>query len=215
MNTTEHHELERKYDATEVGTAEFLEKMSGMGPVRMLKVSGDDLYYRNGENVLRHRHQPEGSLEGDHTTKHVITTKRRTSTTSIDNRAEVDLPLGRHVKASDVDAFARLLGFQLEFKIKKTSWIFDIEYLMAGRLYTVTVAMYDVYKVANGKVDIDSAGRYVEVEVEKSPNVTVGEARTVLDLFEKKLEGINLGKQIHQSLYEIYSGRSYAMEATA
>ena len=190
-DNTEFSELEIKYDATGTSLLEFERTLNLMTHVTdKVQVEGEDFYYSQGENVVRFRYP--FNAEGAE-----LTVKVRKSKDSIQDRHEVDLPLGL-VSPNQVDRFMELSGWKRECALHKVASIYTIR----------TPGHPDVilaYYIING------AKTFLEVEVEKSVLVSIEEAEKTLATWNWLLTR-NLHKLTpipNLSLYEYYTGKSY------
>lgn len=194
---SEHNEIEAKLAADGVGEGFFKRYVMENYDVEIFKsiVSPDD-YYESGPYVLRHRRDPGG--------KHELTVKRRKSEGSTRDREEIDLFFQDRTRHEDVAALLRAVGFTRAFTITKEAQIFWIQLTPNVR---ASIVMYDCWS------DIDPVKRrFVECEVEKGSDVTVDTAKRHIRSLVKALQDeFKLGEPLNESLYEIYSGRRYAV----
>jgi adenylate cyclase class IV len=141
-------ELEYKYRADDVKLSSFQELMAGIKPVKRLEVSSWDHYYTNKDpgSFIRFR---------DSAATPELTQKRKTVSGNNWNRVEVDLPLDKtKIDEKTVSAFVTLLGYEKNFKIFKSCFIYWTPY--------VNYVYYIVYDQ-----DMTEKGRFMEVEVNK------------------------------------------------
>jgi adenylate cyclase class IV len=113
----EHNEIEAKLAADEVLVSDFCKLMFAQMPTKYECVTGPDTYYRQGENVIRHREKKNSKT-------HELTVKRRKSTKSTRDREEIDLHFAHNTGVLDVRAFLAATGFEKEFQLVKTAHIF-------------------------------------------------------------------------------------------
>lgn len=189
----QHNEIERKINAGGVRVSDFRDWCEQRKPVQYVYVHSPDYYYRQGENVVRHRVNSEES--------HELTVKRRSSTKSTFDRLEIDLKFAATTKASDVEAFLKATGWTLEFKLEKKA---DIFWFKEGNTH-LTVVIYDVFCGEH------KMRRFIEVEAEKGSDVTVDHAKKRVNAWIKDIcaDFAISNEPLNDSLYEIYSGKKY------
>lgn len=195
MAIHEHNEIEAKLDATGVNVDEFRRWASDKLPERYLKITSPDVYYRQGDNVVRHRQHPDG--------KHELTVKLRKSEKSTRDRLEIDLKFAQGISVIDVHTFLVNTGWQEEFNLTKTAHIF---WFQEGGTH-LTVVIYDVWRPYKER----EFRRFIEVEAEKGSAVTVEHAKKRVNAWVKEIQAkFKLkGEALNDSLYEIYSGKRY------
>lgn len=186
-----HQELEFKYRADEVSLQAFIALIGNPGLKRRLDISSWDTYYTNADgNFIRCRHSA---------TSPELTIKRKNNNTNNWDRVEVDLKLAPVTDGTnseemsyDVDRFCDLLGYQKDFKIYKSCFIFWHE--------NVNYVYYIVYDE-----DMQEQGRFVEVEVTKTEYYE-SDPQTMLLTAEQHLAQIGLSprKRLKKSLFEMY-----------
>lgn len=191
-----HSEVEAKFRANHVTVPEiwkYLGDLSARWPslvwIEGFKaINGTDVYYRQGDSVMRHRYDSEAELS-------TLTVKQRKSADSIADRHEIDLPMADEVEPNDVVAFLRMTGWKEEFSIYKLSWIWHIR---RGETL-VTIALYDVIPGAIAR------DRFLEIEVEKSNDHDPETSLNILNEWIPRLqEALKLEAPLNQSLYEMY-----------
>src|SRR5438105_2104302 len=117
-----HSEVEVKFDGTGLEVGAFLTYVGMLAsePKCHLdwykQVNGDDAYYQQGDNILRHRYDGQR-----HTS--VLTVKLRKSAESTADRKEVDLFIREDMSPGDVQAFLHMTGWTQVFAITKMSYI--------------------------------------------------------------------------------------------
>jgi adenylate cyclase class IV len=162
---------------------------------RKLVIAGFDYYYESKDGYVgRHRH---GSSSNE------LTTKARTSKRSTTIRAETNLMLEKSTSPLQVQEFFLELGFPKVLPIFKDC---DIYFIKEGQ-FVVDVVWY---RVTCGKAKVRD---FIEVEVHEAP---VKQSLAILNRWKKFLQaefGITDADIVHESLYEIYSGKRYRMSA--
>lgn len=161
---------------------------------RVENVRGPDRYYRQGDNVIRHR------CDGGAGT---LTVKKRTSMESTTNRLEVDLRFNDKTTREDVEAFLLASGWEFELELSKKATIFWYGF----QDYSMTIVAYSIEFEG-------TTTRFLELEIEKGSDVSITHAKELLNYWKAKIEkalpGV-LGVALNDSLYEIYSGKRYAL----
>lgn len=192
-------EIEYKWDGEVILPAHFKHICMGFNPVSYTQSSVPDVYYTQGENVVRHRWSG-GAGE--------LTSKRRKSATSITDRAEVDLKFASNHTVKDVTEFLRITGWKRLFTLfKDQCHVYTFETKDA----LVTVAYYGVERLNEKTQKCVGLRHFIEVEVEKGSRLSDRAALELLDQWRTKLERVfMLGKPLTKSLFEIYSNRTYA-----
>lgn len=184
-------ELEYKYRADNVGLQQFKDLMKEVGYLRSLTVSSWDLYFTNNteENFIRLRESPVTPE---------LTIKRKTKDSNNWNRKEVDIPLSAsRFDRQAVEEFVALEGYEENFRIYKSCFIYFLEY--------VNYVYYIVYDE-----QMTEKGRFIEVEVNKDklenwyPSWTT--PPDTLKRSEQKLEvlGITNKNRLKKSLFEMF-----------
>ena len=194
--STQHSEIESKFAADHVSWEEFGDWARKLDPVREERAGGVDTFYRKGKDVLRHRVGSDNDL-------HELTTKILTSKKSSTNRCEVDVQLAS--SPNDVGYLLELVGWQKELGIGKSGLMFDI---VAGGV-KVDFCIYDAHGT-EGKALKSPPQRFIEVEVEKTPDVSVDDALSIVREWETALEEqFGLAKPMNKSLYDAFGGKGY------
>lgn len=195
----QHNEIEAKLAADEVAVGVFCKFIFSLLPNRYECITGPDTYYRQGENVVRHREKLNCKT-------HELTVKRRKSNESTRDREEIDLYFSDKSAVKDVQAFLAATGFEKEFKLVKTAHIFWLNW----NGVELSIVIYDVWREENGKKEMER--RYIEVEAEKGSEATVAFAKkTVNEWVHILRSNYSLREPLNESLYEIYSGKRYQL----
>lgn len=185
----EFKELEFKYKADQVKLTDFVNLMVEVGFKIRKDVSSWDHYYTHldaKEEFIRFRNSDNPEL----------TIKRKVKTTNNWERVEVDLPLDKSkVKKSIIDKWVGLEGYQNNFTIYKSCFIFWQD--------LINMVYYVVYDE-----NMTEKGRFIEIEVnkEKVSDIGIGPAFDQLKEMEKKLTtlGINPQNRLKKSLFEMF-----------
>lgn len=199
--SSNHSELEYKWDAEHISVARFRRWANSLKPFRYEKSVGvPDVFYVNGKNVVRHRWLgPAGEL----------TVKLRKSKTSIADRVEVDLKFHHSIKIVDVAAFLLAAGWSRTMTLFKN--FVHVFWFLDGNT-PISTALYEVELMDEKTRKRIGTRRFLEVECEKNGPLSDVEARELLetykDLMTKKFK---LKAPLTDSLYEIYSGKRYPM----
>lgn len=197
-----HHEVEDKFHADGISIYPFMQFCQEFDPEGVWQVHPGypDVYYRQGDSVVRHRLAGGGSGE--------LTTKLRHDAGSIQNRHEIDLRFAPDIDAGDVQAFMEATGWVKEFAIDKACMIFWIRRPQTGIL--VSIVLYDSWLHEESSAGTER--RFLEVEVEKSNNLPLAQARAELAWWRKTISDMFvIGEPMNESLYEVYSGRNYRL----
>lgn len=197
-----HSELELKFKADHVDVKDFLRWCIEQNPSRYQAEAVPDIYYRQGNNVVRHRWLPGGAGE--------LTVKRRRSNTSITNREEIDLDFAPNIGVGDVTSFLQATGWKREFTLYKNDvHMFWFDLPGGGQ---INVSLYTVAKLNERTNKCMETKTFLEVEVEKGSKYTVKSSMAILESWETNLQkAFSLGKRMNISLFEIYSGRKYPL----
>jgi adenylate cyclase class IV len=190
-----HNEIELKFRLQlREDTRRIIEWCQDQKAYRVEKVKGYDRYYRQGENVVRHRCDGKAGT---------LTVKKRTDLNSTTNRVEVDLHFDDKITEKDVQAFLLASGWVFELELLKSATIF----WYGHDDYSMTIVVYGIHH--NGATD-----HYLELEIEKGSDVSIKYAKELLNYWSSKinkaLPGV-LSAPLNDSLYEIYSGKRYAL----
>lgn len=186
---SEFQELEFKYKADTVKLTDFQALAEKLGAKKKYDVSSWDQYYTHKSNedyFIRYRESDTPEL----------TKKRKTKDANNWERVEVDLPLdGSRIKNDIVDKFVSLDGYEKNFKIYKSCFIFWFD--LTNMVY------YTVYDE-----NMKEIGRYIEVEVNKDQIQEVGKDTCLAHLseLEEELEKLGISKKnrMKRSLFEIF-----------
>lgn len=195
-----HDEIEAKLSADEIDLAAFQEWMQSLPHLeRFEHVEGrPDDYYECGSAVVRHR-----GIDGEHE----LTVKRRKSDTSTRDREEIDLTFSDEIRHESVGAFLRATGYKLAFRLLKDVYIWWVQ---PTTNITLVYAIYDVWSDDEGP---EKAQRFIEVEAEKGSNVQPETAKRYVRQAVAELQRVfgGLGEPLNQSLYELFSGKTYSL----
>ncbi len=200
-------ELKFRANSAHIGSKareEFLAMCMSEFPIRYRYAQGVDWYYRQGVNVVRHRHSDGVSQ---------LTVKQRKSATSIEDRVEVDLNLGEGVTKSTAEAFLKVSGFEKEITLAKCSHIFEyhLNEFGFGKDANVVVALYDVQELKGDK--LSKPETYIEVEVDRGSRCNLETAKRFLKEWQIRLTSrFAVVGPLNESLYEIYTSNTYTME---
>lgn len=200
-------EVEAKFDGSNINVTDFIKyvadvSQSGFAHLEKYKqVDGDDTYYQQGENFLRHRYDGQRRLS-------IFTVKQRKSKESISDRHEIDLPLSLEVDPETAAAFLKMTGWKPVFTIHKMSYIAHMKVAQQFNAerggYVACLALYDVCDARQPEHDMGWE-RYLEVEIEKDSDISHENALIELGLWVKKLRAaFSLGEPMNKSLFEIY-----------
>jgi adenylate cyclase class IV len=195
---SEHDEIEAKMCADGTSFEEFRAFIMGKDVERYDHIIGPDYYYESGSNVVRHRQDRKDC-------RHELTVKKRKSGGSTRDRLEVDLHFDQKTVPHDVDTFLRAIGFTNVFTLVKEAHIYWVR--LSPNLIS-TYVIYDVWK----DDDPDTKARFIEIEAEKGSDVTPDTAKRHIRNAVTQLRGrFKLPEPLNESLYEIYSGKRYAL----
>jgi hypothetical protein len=216
-----HHELEKKYEVTGLFSAsDFVKRCyQELACAASHKyVSSDDVYYRRGKSVCRFR------VDGDRGCGGELTVKLRTSKKSIANRVEVDIRVSKRTTDADVRAFLAATGWETDLVIHKCADIIHVNAQMPPGAPTraqdasieampVILAYYVVTTPpSKGKRRKAIDRVFLEVEVDKDVIQDLKAGQKLLNLWEHGLRLMfPLSKPLNASLYELYTGRRYAI----
>ena len=181
-------EIEYKYEAKSVDLSVFDNFVVSLNPLNVITVSSYDEYYKptksNSVDFIRYRYN-DYSKE--------LTMKKKTTDVNNNNRVEINLNL--HEKNdSKIQRFIDYMGFTFNFKIYKTSKIYQFD--------NVIVAYYIVYSE-----NMTELGRFIELEAsEHYAFRDEAHAFSAINNFEKLLEqfGITYRNRLKKSLFEIF-----------
>lgn len=194
-------ELELKFSADHVNEAAFLGWAVAQNPERYDASSCPDLYYVNGTgDTVRHRWS---SKAGE------LTVKQRLGRKSIVNRVEVDLKFHESMEINDVTQFLLTSGFKRLFTLYKTK--VHVFWYQTDNA-TVTLSLYGVKLLNDRTGKCGPARQFLEVEAEKGSKLSDAAARILLEKWHDTLKTtFNLGTPLNESLFEIYSDRTYKL----
>jgi len=184
-------ELEYKYNASDVSVKDFEKLMHEMLFDEKIEVSSWDVYYTQ-KDYLEHfqRYRMSGDIPE-------LTKKRKVKGHNNWERVEVDLPLDpKRITEDKVEAYLELDGYQKNFKIYKTCFIYMFEH--------INTVWYSVYNESMNEI-----GRFVEIEVNKDKIKELGgeyKAFECLKETEQKLLSLGITPQhrLRKSLFEMY-----------
>jgi adenylate cyclase class IV len=187
-------EIEVKWDASKIERGSFnraLRSYAKGKKYHKVVVAGFDYYYTSKDGyVVRHRHGINSNE---------LTVKARVSKKSTTVRREINQKLPKESSPLSIKEFMSEIGFDKVMPIFKDC---DIYFIKDGK-YVVDVVWY---RVTCG----DAKPRlFLEVEVHEAPEAV---SLTILQKWKKFMQiNFNLTDAdiIHESLYEIYSGKRY------
>ncbi len=179
-------EIETKYNADDIDSADFQKIALSLNPTRELFVSSNDHYYTRDDGLaLRYREgkRPE------------LTVKQKSKDHNNFVRTEVNLALAPDVELETVTELATLQGYKHNFTIYKTCMIYFWD--------RHNVVMYVVFDHTQKNI----LGTFIEIELlEDEPWGSVEEAWAYLREIEKAFEplGISPAKRLRRSLLEMF-----------
>ena len=198
MKTSAHSEIEYKWSADHISPEAFGLWCQRQSPVSYSRTSCPDVYYSQGDNIVRHRWSG-GAGE--------LTCKQRKSSRHITDRFEVDLTFPESLTTTDITEFLRLSGWKRFFTLFKDRC--DVFMFENDRIGTC-VALYGVEKLNEKTRRCEGLRYFLEVEIVKGSNFSDEDARLLLEEWRTRLEvAFNLGTPLTLSLLEIYSDRRY------
>lgn len=184
-------ELEYKYNASDVSVKDFEKLMHEMLFNDKIEVSSWDVYFTHKDKMeYFQRYRMSGDVPE-------LTKKRKVKGSNNWERVEVDLPLDpKRVTEDKVKAFLELDGYEKNFKIYKTCFIYNFDYIN-----TVWYAVYDE--------SMNEKGRFVEIEVNKDKIEELGGEEKAFERLketEQKLSvlGITPQRRLRKSLFEMF-----------
>lgn len=193
-----HSEIEFKWDAGHVSEDEFMAWAATQRPESYERASFPDVYYAQGDNIVRHRWSDDAGE---------LTVKRRKTSKSIVDRVEVDLRFAIGVKGNDVTVFLQASGWKRILTLFKV-FVHVFRYRVDGA--EVTIALYEVEQLCERTRKRIKTRRFLEVEVEKGSPLSDRSARLLLESYKSRLEKqFHLTSPVTESLFEIYTGRRY------
>jgi len=195
-----HSEIEFKWDAGHVQEADFMAWAATQKPESYEHASFPDVYYAQGDNVVRHRWSSDAGE---------LTVKRRKTAKSIVDRVEVDLKFAPGVKSADITAFLQASGWKRILTLFKV-FVHVFRYHVGGSV--VTLALYEVEQLCEKTRKRINTRRFMEVEVEKDSPLSDRGARLLLESWGARLtREFHLTTNVNESLFEIYTGRKYSI----
>lgn len=186
-------ELEFKYKADEVSLSEFVKVIEELKPSKRLDISSWDTYFvkqtpteQEVDYFVRFRESDTPEL----------TKKRKVKKENNWERLEIDLPLNKSANEKIVSDFVSLDGYEKNFKIYKTCFIFWFDLF--------NVVYYLVYDE-----NMKEQGKFIEIEINKSKVEQIGleEAKELLANMEKEtLSKLNINhkNRMRNSLFELF-----------
>lgn len=186
-------ELEFKYKADEVSLSEFVKVVEDLEPIKRLDISSWDTYFvkndpNQGEIDYFVRYRESDTPE--------LTKKRKVKKENNWERLEIDLPLDKNATEKIVSDFVSLDGYQKNFKIYKTCFIFWFDLF--------NMVYYLVYDE-----NMKEQGKFIEIEINKSKVEQLGleGAKELLVNMEKEtLSKLNINhkNRMRNSLFELF-----------
>jgi adenylate cyclase class IV len=169
-----------------VGTVTLLEKF--------LYVEGPDEYWIRDENFARYR-RPEHGLDNNRA-ELTMKMKPKGAKNNIIRREwnwRVDGTPPETIREGLKD-----LGFVFNFSVWKSCHIYNFD--------DATLVFYTVYDTTSGKASKTDSFVEIEVSEEHVSEMTETQAWTIIEKYEKILEGIDITpqKRMRRSLFEIY-----------
>jgi predicted adenylyl cyclase CyaB len=180
-------EIEVKYKADDIKLSDFEALMATFTPaaLRKVTVSSWDTYYSNKDSeFIRYRSDD---------TKGELTVKRKTTTANNNNRVEVNVKTGVNT-IETITEFSNLLGYQFNFKIYKTCFIYWFE--------KVNLVYYTI-----SDENMKPQGSFLEIEANEDYNWESEEkAWETVKEYEEKLNtlGITAQNRLKRSLWEMF-----------
>lgn len=188
-------EFETKYRVEPHLLTEFKRIVASIdGLQKFLYIEGPDEYWVRDENFARYR-RPEHGLDNGRA-EITFKTKPEGAKNNIIRREinwRVDVTPPETVREGLKD-----LGFKFNFSVWKSCHIYNF--------HDATLVFYTVYDTTNGKALKTDSFVEVEVSEEHISKMTEEEAWTIIEKYEKILEGIDITpqKRMRRSLFEIY-----------
>lgn len=189
-------EIEIKLLAENVNVNKFIKWCKEKGAVEYRYANGIDVYYKQGDNIIRHRHK--GPKGGE------LAIKLRKTNLNIKDRHEIEMHLSNDTTIPSIDKFLKNSGFEKVFELYKTAHIF----LFKRPKYSISIVVYNVGKKT--KKGIKGRKKFMELEIEKGSKITPNTAKKNLDIWLKELKkDFDLSTPLNLSLYELYSNSLY------
>lgn len=193
MNEKRHTELEVKFDASRVDLARFRSLMMETNPHSFECVQHDDVFWKRGANIVRHRQKGPGAGE--------LTVKQRRSEDSLLDRLEINLRFSPKVEMGDVSAFLVATGYEQLFTLRKRH-VDVFEFTRSS--FAIEAALYYVGRVDEHGISGERA--FLELEIKPGPDMDVALAKSWLDTWSKWLQQhLDVGEPLNLSLFEYYS----------
>lgn len=180
-------EIEVKYKADDIKLSDFEALMNTFTPaaLRKVTVSSWDTYFSNKDSeFIRYRSDD---------TKGELTVKRKTTTANNNNRVEVNVKTGVN-SIETITEFSNLLGYQFNFKIYKTCFIYWFE--------KVNLVYYTI-----SDENMKPQGSFLEIEANEDYSWESEEkAWETVKEYEEKLNtlGITAQNRLKRSLWEMF-----------
>jgi adenylate cyclase class IV len=179
-------EIEFKYKADNITLSKFLSWIQTKKAEKNLDVSGWDIYY-SGKNqsfeFIRYRAHPGLEL-----------TIKIPQNNSNQNRFELNVPLSPKVNEWMITKFCNLFGFEEDFRIFKSCFIYWFE--------KVDVVYYIVFDK-----NMNEKARFIEIEARQDyPFTSLEEAKTAVEEIESELSclGITPQNRMRNSLWNMF-----------
>jgi len=191
--SSRHSEIEYKFPADDVEVHSFVQWCMAQGPDDFKHVCSPDVYYKQGENSIRHRWS-KGAGE--------LTVKHRKSKSSTLDREEIDLFFSHKTTRQDVTDFLEKTGWKHLFTVVKDAYVFWFDNNDGGG---VNVCVYDCWGVAENS----PKRRFIEIEAKKDTDCTKEQDLEALEIFKKDITRLfNVKSPVNYSLYELYTGKA-------
>lgn len=197
-----HTEFETKYKLEGDKIFEFKQLVESIDePYDFIYVQGPDWYYTKPDgSFLRYR-----KAENDKSNRAELTMKAKQEGSSNNIlRKEVNLRVDKN-KFSTIDAFAKMLGYDFNFKISKMCHIY--------RFKEVTLVFYTV----RDEKGVMTHFAEIELDEENIHKLTEDEAWDTIRKYERILAplGITHRHRLNKSLFEMYVNNIYEEKITS
>lgn len=180
-------EIEVKYKADDIKLSDFEALMTTFIPahVKKVTVSSWDTYYANKDSeFIRYRSNDQSGE---------LTIKRKTTNVNNNNRVEVNVKTGQN-EMETIAEFSNLLGYQFNFKIYKTCFIYWFD--------KVNLVFYTI-----ADENMKHQGSFLEIEANEDYNWESEEkAWETVKEYEEKLKSLGITPQnrLKRSLWEMF-----------
>ena len=188
-NMVNFKEIEYKYEAKNIQLSVFESYINELNPKNIITVSSYDEYYNsnssNSVDFIRYRYNNNFKE---------LTVKKKMIETNNNNRIEINIELCDKNNLK-IKTFLELIGYNFNFKIYKTSNIYEFD--------DVVISYYIVYSD-----DMMELGRFIEIEAnEEYPFKTEYQAFETINKYEKLFDnvGISYRRRLKKSLFEMFS----------